>query len=158
MISRILKINVKALVRTNMANPDFILDGCESEIPFVFSDLFYRVSKCENMLHINFTSPSFCHKQCILLIPLPHLKIKCSEKSYLDALLSPTSENTESYGKNSYIFITGLVCKDIELSFVKKQHIILAKVILKVLLSQGNEKSSVQLIRRVVYFFVFSYL
>lgn len=79
---------------------------------------------------------SFPHKQCILLFLLPRIKMKCSEKSYLDAqLISSISENVESYGNNSYIVVTCLVCKSIELSFVKKKHIILAKVILKVLLS-----------------------
>ena len=85
--------------------------------------------------------------------------MKYSEKSYLDApLISSISVNTESYGNNSYIVVTCLVCKSVELSFVKKKRIILAKVILKVLLSQENDKSSVQLIRRAVYFFILSYL
>lgn len=85
--------------------------------------------------------------------------MKCSEKSYLDAqLISSISENVESYGNISYIVVTCLVCKSIELSFVKKKRIILAKVILKVLLSRENDKSSVQLIGRAVYFFILSYL
>lgn len=76
--------------------------------------------------------------------------------SYLDAqLISSISENIESYGNNFYIVVTCLVCKSIELSFVKKKRIILAKVILKVLLSRENDKSSVQLIGRAVYFLYF---
>lgn len=67
-------------------------------------------------------------------------------------------DKTESYGNCSYIVVTCLVCKRIELSLVKKKYIILGEVILKVLLSQENEKISVQLIRRAVSFFILSYL
>lgn len=85
--------------------------------------------------------------------------MNCSEKSYLDApLISSISENTESCGNNSYIILMCLVCESIELSFVKKKQVILEKVILKLLLSQENDKSSVQLIRRAVYFFALSCL
>lgn len=58
MISRILKINVKALVRANRAKPDLISNVSECDITDVFGGvLLYRVSNCENKLHVNFTSP-----------------------------------------------------------------------------------------------------
>lgn len=66
-------------------------------------------------------------------------------------------DNTESYGNYSPIVVTCLVCKSIELSLVKKKYIILGEVIFKVLLSQENEKISVQLIRRAVSFFILFY-
>ena len=48
--------------------------------------------------------------------------MKCSEKSYLDApLISSISENTESYGNNSYIVVTWLVCKSIEAVFCQEE-------------------------------------
>lgn len=56
-IGRILNINVKALVRANMAKTDFILYGSDSEIPYVLGGfLLHRVPNCENKLHINFIS------------------------------------------------------------------------------------------------------
>lgn len=67
-------------------------------------------------------------------------------------------DNTESYGNYSYIVVTCLVCKSIKLSLVKEKYIILGEVFLKVLVSQENEKISVQLIRRAVSFFILSYL
>lgn len=41
MISRILKINVKALVRANRAKPDFISNGSECEITYVFGGVLF---------------------------------------------------------------------------------------------------------------------
>lgn len=80
-------------------------------------------------------------------------------KYHLDTqLISSISQYTESYGNNSYIVVMCLICKSIELSFVNKEFIILAKVILEILLSQENDKSSVQLIRRTIYFFILSCL
>lgn len=57
-------------------------------------------------------------------------------------------DNTEIYGNYSYIVVTCLVYKNIELSPVKRKYIILGDITLKVLLSQENEKISVQLVRR----------
>lgn len=67
-------------------------------------------------------------------------------------------DNTESYGNYSYIVVICLVCRSIELSIVKKKYIVLGEAILKVFLSQENEKTSVHLIRRAVSFFIPSYL